>query len=105
MWKFIFNTIKTSDFDIIYMAIGCSMEYYNEVTTNNNQQYPIFLDNFNKKVILLIDPLLETPLKIETFLQNKNQTLNQITSNYDNLRYYYSDNITILGINELFIYS
>ena len=44
MWNFIFDKIKEFQFNLIYMAVGCSMKDYNIITLKNNQQYPSFLN-------------------------------------------------------------
>ena len=94
MWNFIFDKIKEFQFNLIYMAVGCSMKDYNIITLKNNQQYPSFLNKYKKKVIILIDPLLEYPLKLETFFRNNNNYLVQINTQFNDLRYYEnSDNL------------
>jgi hypothetical protein len=68
-----FNEVlaNTMDFkpDIIYLSVGSALGHHpQEINPNTNQQIPIFLDKYNgkKKVIILIDPGLETPLKSES---------------------------------------
>ena len=68
MWNYILNSINTINPDLIYIAIGCSMISYDHIISDNNQQYPNFINNFNKKIIILIDPCLEYPLAIQKIL-------------------------------------
>jgi len=62
-----------SDFqpDVIYLAVGCFMGYYKDITPSNNQQDPLFLQPFaeKKRMYIFFDPALETPLKLESQLE------------------------------------
>ena len=91
------NTLKP---DIIYLSIGCSMKNYKQINSSNNQQNPIFLHSFvnKKKMFILFDPELETPLRLES-------QLNLITTyTEDYYRVLQSDNIIIFAINKLFYF-
>jgi len=68
-----FNEVlaNTMDFnpEVIYLSVGSAMGHYaQEINPTTNQQIPIFLDKYNgkRKVIILVDPGLETPLKSES---------------------------------------
>lgn len=104
IWYEIYNNINES-IDLVCMFIGCSMGTYTEITDENNQQYPCFLNNFNcKKLIILIDPYLETDLKIEEYFMKKgNPLINNITI-YDgtkiSIRVLYNDEVTVYALNE-----
>ena len=104
MWNFIFDKIKEFQFNLIYMAVGCSMKDYNIITLKNNQQYPSFLNKYKKKVIILIDPLLEYPLKLKTFFRNNNNYLVQINTQFKDLRYYENSDNLIFALNNSFDY-
>jgi hypothetical protein len=64
---------KMSDFkpDIIYLAVGCFMGYYKDITPANNQQNPLFLQPFadKKRMYIFFDPILESPLKLESQME------------------------------------
>lgn len=73
-----YHTIKNAinpSTSIVYLAIGCCMKHYSvdddiktnefQITESNNQQYPMFMRKFpGRKVIILIDPELENPIKL-----------------------------------------
>lgn len=91
------NTLKP---DIIYLSIGCSMKNYRQINPSNNQQNPIFLHSFvnEKKMFILFDPELETPLRLES-------QLNLMTTySEDYYRVLQSDNIIVFAINKLFYF-
>jgi len=92
----IIRDIKSTS--VIYMAIGSAMEHYepNTITPFNNQQYPCILDNIEgKKIIILIDPVLEDDLKIDN--------IDLICTIY-NTRYYKNNLLTVIAINKSFNY-
>lgn len=100
-WNNIYDAIIQSENNIIYMAIGCAMGRYHEITENNNQQYPCFLNKFDsKKVIILIDPELETPLKCEPIFNEELTVINNNT----NIRLLTNSENTIFAINDMFYY-
>lgn len=98
VWENIINDIKYCQLDIIYMAIGCGMQNYKEVLPSNNQQNPGFLDKFKRKLYILIDPELETPLKIQSQISGLE------TTTLDTYRILKNDSIIIHAINECFHY-
>ncbi len=86
-WSNIFNIASLPSTNLVYIAVGSSMGYshYDEVNNqkpeSNNQQYPCFLDKFrDNKLIILIDPALEAPLKLESFFATKGDPLGQVDS-------------------------
>lgn len=103
--ELIYETVASVNNTIIYISIGCSMEHYPELTFENNQQYPNFLNKFEgNKVLLLFDPNLETPLKMES-LFNMNNTLST-NNNYNTqkCRILNNSEVTVFAFNELFYY-
>jgi hypothetical protein len=111
-WKLIINILKQRKFDIIYFSIGSGMgNYYYEgeehkynqrlITSNNNQQYPEFLNNYKRKLIILIDPNLEEDLQIIKYYKNRDRYLNKY--NIDkNIRLYENNDDVIIAATELF---
>ena len=97
----IIRRIKDVNPDIIYFAVGCSMKQYNDcdITPNNNQQNPYFLQKFKKSKIVSIffDPELENPLKLETQME-----LIKTYSSDDYYRILENDNIILFAINKSF---
>ena len=73
----IYDTVLSNitDFEpeLIYFAVGSALGYYNNVIIkpNEHQQYPSILSKYNeqKKVIILMDGGLETPLKMQEVVQ------------------------------------
>ena len=109
IWNEIYDNINNLEFKLVGLFIGCSMDYYSELTNENNQQYPCFLNNFDcKKIIILIDPCLEINLKIEEYflkLEHPLQTINKVFINDEiKLRVLKNDNVMIYAINEPFNY-
>ena len=97
----IVRRIKDVNPDIIYFAVGCSMEHYNncDINSNNNQQNPYFLQKFEKSktVSIFFDPELENPLKLETQIK--------LIETYSSDVYYRileNDNIILFAINKSF---
>lgn len=102
IWEMIINKILKNT-AITYVGIGSAMPDYQEVTDKNNQQYPCFLDKFNgKKVIILIDPMLERPLKVESYFLKRGQALEMVE--LCDCRYLYNQNIDLFAINSNFYY-
>ena len=105
IWNEIYNTIEKEDISLIFLSIGSSMEYYDEITEENNQQYPCFLNKFNGlKLIILIDPVLEKNLKIEEYFIKKEKPLLQINTLYieDNpiIRVFKNNDVIVYALNE-----
>jgi hypothetical protein len=74
---------------MLYIGVGSGMGYYAEVTEENNQQYPCFLNRFDgQHLVVLIDPCMESELKLFTYFASQADPLelvNQINwSNTDN---------------------
>ena len=99
-YSYIINEITIFKPDIIYLAVGCAMGNYSIINPNNNQQYPLFLEPFTnkKKLIILIDPQLETPLKLES-------QINLIeTDSVNYFRVLQTDNLIVFAIKKLFYF-
>jgi len=68
LYDIIISNINDFNPDLIYFSVGCTMGHYKNIDPNQNQQYPKpIMDKFNnkKKVIILMDASLETPLKLQ----------------------------------------
>lgn len=75
-WNYVIDKISEPNTKLVYIAIGSGMGHYTQITESNNQQYPCFLDKFDgRKVVILIDPDLESPLKVESYFENLNNQL------------------------------
>ena len=99
MYSELLNSIKSYQPEIIYLSVGCSMERYENITPENNQQNPLFMQKYiNKKCYILIDPSLETPLRLESQI-----ALNEV-SNKENYRVLTNTNYLVFGINKHFYY-
>lgn len=96
MWETIIDEIQ--HVAVVYMAIGCAIQEYQELTQANNQQCPCFLDKFAKKLLILIDPNLEKPLKVQQQITDLKET------RIDNHRVLKNSSSTIYAINEPFYY-
>ena len=99
-YSYIINEITIFKPDIIYLAVGCAMGHYSIINPNNNQQYPLFLEPFTnkKKLFILIDPHLETPLKLES-------QINLIeTESVNYFRVLQTDNLIVFAIKKLFYF-
>ena len=68
LFQTIVDKINVFNPDIIYMGIGTALKWHpiDSINENNNQQYPPFLTNYSKKLIILIDEHLEEPLYLES---------------------------------------
>lgn len=76
VWNEIYDNIKNLDIKSVSLLIGCSMDCYDDLTEENNQQYPCFLNKISgKKLIILVDPNLEINLKIEDYFILKGNPL------------------------------
>jgi len=88
---------------IIYFAVGCSMKHYKDcdISSNNNQQNPSFLQKFkdSKIVYIFVDPELENPLKLETQI-----TLTESYSSENCYRTLKNDNNIVFTINKSFYF-
>jgi len=108
-WQRIFDYISLPTTNIIYIGVGSSMGNYQEITTKNNQQYPCFLNKFaGKHLVILIDPYMETNLKLLNYFEELNDPLilqNQINiTNTTNpyIREYTNDKGLFFIINDCF---
>lgn len=86
--------------EIIYLAVGCAMGNYSNINPTNNQQYPLFLHPFTnkKKLFILIDPYLETPLKLESQINLTE------TNSGDYCRILQNNNLIVFAIKKLFYF-
>jgi len=93
----------------LYLGIGAAMGSYNQVTPENNQQFPCFLDKFGRnKVIVLFDPDLEYPLKIEEqFFREKSDPLIMVNSMMKEQGKFYfrelrnrSNSVIVIAVND-----
>ena len=71
----------------------------------NNQQFPCFLNKTKgNKVVILIDPILEMPLKTEQLFQEMGDPLILVNSEFKDEKTYFrelrikSDSVTIFAI-------
>ena len=108
-WQKIFDYISLPTTNLVYIGVGSSMGDYKEITTKNNQQYPCFLNNFaGKHLVILIDPYMETNLKLLNYFEELNDPLilqNQINiTNTTNpyIREYTNDKGLFFIINDCF---
>jgi hypothetical protein len=74
-WQPILNkcsSISPETSAVVYLAVGSAMGHWTNIDPNKNQQYPPFLSKFHgQKIIILIDPILESNLTIVRELKNK----------------------------------
>ena len=100
IYSHIINEIIIFKPDIIYLAVGCAMGNYSIINPNNNQQYPLFLEPFinKKKLFILIDPHLETPLKLESQINLFE------TESVNYFRVLQNDNLIVFAIKKLFYF-
>ena len=108
-WQRIFDYISLPTTNLVYIGVGSSMGDYKEITTKNNQQYPCFLNKFaGKHLVILIDPYMETNLKLLNHFEELNDPLilqNQINiTNTTNpyIREYTNDKGLFFIINDCF---
>ena len=69
IYDIILSNLSTYDPTLIYFSVGSALGHYNNINPNQNQQYPFpILNKYKgqKKVIILMDGGLETPLKMES---------------------------------------
>jgi hypothetical protein len=89
----------------VYLGIGAAMDSCNQLTSMNNQQFPCFLNKIKgNKVVILIDPILETPLKTEQLFQEMGDPLILVNSEFKDEKTYFrelrtkSNSVTIFAI-------
>ncbi len=108
-WSEIFDKASLPNTNLVYIAIGSAMGHYQENELQNNQQYPCFLEKFaDNKLIILIDPMLESPLKIEEFFARQNDPLIMTKSIVENDKYvwriFQNRTTCVVAINSCFYY-
>ena len=81
------------------------MDSCNQLTSMNNQQFPCFLNKTKgNKVVILIDPILEMPLKTEQLFQEMGDPLILVNSEFKDEKTYFrelrikSNSVTIFAI-------
>ena len=109
-WSNIYDAAAQGSTAVVYLGIGSAMGSYNQVTPTNNQQSPCFLEKIpGNKVIILIDPVLEMPLKTEEWYQNMGNPLVLVDSETKGdkiyFREYQNDSVTVFVINDMFNFS
>lgn len=104
---------------IIYLSIGSGMNNYGwpdeikqfTITPQNNQQYPFFLDIYGNKnkTIILIDELLENPLKIQEYYARNMLPLKQNImieeKNKIFFRHHMNNNTNVFALNDMIEYT
>lgn len=103
-WTTVYNYINDERTSMVYISIGSYMGHYQQITSENNQQYPCFLDNFQgRKIVILIDPELESPLKVQEYFIEKENPLQIIDTN-NLFRILENDEVTVIAINDTFFF-
>jgi len=90
---------------LIYFSVGSALGHWDKIKPNENQQYPFSIlekDNGKKKVIILMDKKLESPLKIESDIKlnliDQDENFRILSNNEDtiifaiNHHYYFDEN-------------
>lgn len=99
LYDIIISNINDFNPELIYFSVGCTQGHYTNINPNQNQQYPKpIMDKFNnkKKVIILMDASLETPLKIQEY-----ETLTLIEED-NKFRMLLGDNLLVFAINSYY---
>jgi hypothetical protein len=100
-YDIIISNITDFNPELIYFSVGCSMGHYININPNQNQQYPKpIMDKFNKKkkVIILMDASLETPLKIQ---ESESLTLIEDENKF---RMLLGDDLLVFAINRFYYF-
>ncbi len=75
-WQRIFDYLSLPTTSTLYLGVGACMGHYVEITEQNNQQYPCFLNRFEgSHLVVLIDPCMESDLKLFTYFEQINDPL------------------------------
>ena len=108
-WSHIFDAVAQGSTAAVYLGIGAAMDSYNQLTSMNNQQFPCFLNKIKgNKVIVLVDPVLEMPLKTEQLFQEMGDPLILVNSEFKDEKTCFrelrskSNSVTIFAINDMF---
>lgn len=85
-WQRIFDNLSLPTTSMMYIGVGSSMGHYTELTEQNNQQYPCFLNDFaGSHLVVLIDPCMESNLKLCEYWEQQGDPLILINqTNWDN---------------------
>jgi hypothetical protein len=104
--------IANNDYSLVYIAVGSAMGQQS-INNNNNQQFPPFIRKVvGKKLVILIDPVLELNLAIQQYLNENHDPLNIVLNEYvrgigglsSGKRVLKNDNVTVIAINDRFNY-
>jgi hypothetical protein len=101
LYDIIISNINDFNPELIYFSVGCSSGHYTNINPNQNQQYPKpIMDKFNKKkkVIILMDASLETPLKIQ-----ESESLT-IIEDENKFRMLLGDDLLVFAINSYYYF-
>jgi len=101
LYDIIISNINDFNPELIYFSVGCSLGHYTNINPNQNQQYPKpIMDKFNmkKKVIILMDASLETPLKIQ---ESESLTLIEDENKF---RMLLGDDLLVFAINSYYYF-
>jgi len=101
LYDIIISNINDFNPELIYFSVGCSLGHYTNINPNQNQQYPKpIMDKFNmkKKVIILMDASLETPLKIQ---ESESLTLIEDENKF---RMLLGDDLLVFAINRFYYF-
>ncbi len=75
-WERIFDYLSLPTTSTLYLGVGTCMGHYSEITEQNNQQYPCFLNKFEgSHLVILVDPHMEANLKLFSYFQKQNDPL------------------------------
>ena len=99
LYDIIISNITDFKPELIYFSVGCALGHYPNIDPNQNQQYPKpIIDKFNnkKKVIILMDATLETPLKLQEY-----ESLTLIEDE-NKFRTFLGDNLLVFAINSYY---
>jgi len=104
-YTYITSIVSTFKPDIIYIGISSALGWHSieKITPNLNQQYPPFLNKFDKKLIILIDQCLEEKLVLES----KMDLTCVLKSNKDEIKmriFNTSTNDKIIALNQHFYF-
>jgi hypothetical protein len=98
----IYREISSNDIELVYIAIGSAMNV-DVIEDIKNQQYPPFVANFNKKVIILIDRSLEDNLAVQKYWAKMNDPLHIVyVDDHSQFRVLRNSSTTVFAVNDNF---
>jgi hypothetical protein len=99
----IFDYLSLPTTNLVYIGVGSGMGNYIEITEKNNQQYPCFLKKIaGKHLVVLIDPLMESNLKLINYFEELKDPLIPQNTNNSYIREYSNEKGLFLIINDYF---